>query len=179
MSGESHVSLLFGEVLFIWHAANYLLSADPIRTGRRVSHSRATRNRIAWFVLRAVAAAVLTAIIPGSPAGIWLAGVMLAGCVLLPASRWLWVPSRYLAELEVSVNVGFAAIVQILITQFDMQARGRLSTLRGMENSIPAYLVAAALLIYAVRGGTFIVRGVLDRAGTMPPPEFTTRRVSL
>jgi hypothetical protein len=32
-------------------------------------------------------------------------------------------------------------------------------------------MIAAALLIFVVRGGTFIVRGILGRAGTMPPPE--------
>ena len=98
---------------------------------------------------------------------------MLIGCVLLPAARWLWVPTRYLAELEIGFNAGFAAVAQFLIMHFDLQARKGLIGLPGLEAVVPAYVVAAALLIFAVRGGTFIVRGVLDRAGTMPPPEAT------
>ncbi len=166
------VSLLFAEVLLIWHATNYLLSADPTRKEHRNLSSRATGKRLAWFLFRAAGAAVLTAAIAGWRAGIPLSAVMLAGCIFLPIIRWLWVPPRYLAELELVANAGFAALAQFLITHFDMQVRWALFRLPGSEAVISAYTVAAALLIFVVRGGTFIVRGVLERAGTMPPPEL-------
>ncbi|HXB70711.1 MAG TPA: hypothetical protein VNY05_20935 [Candidatus Acidoferrales bacterium] len=173
MTGAAQpVSLLFAEVLLFWHATNYLLSADPIRNGDRNSFSRKTLKRLAWFFLRATGAAVLTAAVAGWRSGTLLAGAMLIGCVFLPAARWLWVPSRYVAELELAVNAGFAALAQFLITHFDMQVRWGLFRLPASEAIISAYTVAAALLIFVVRGGTFIVRGVLDRAGTMPPPEL-------
>lgn len=165
------VSLLFAEVLLFWHATNYLLSADPTRDGHRSRFSRKMVKRLAWFILRATGAAVLTAAVAGWWPGMLLAGAMLVGCVFLPTARWLWVPSRYVAELEVVGNVGFAALAQFLITHLDMQVRWGLFRLPVSEALISAYAVAAALLIFVVRGGTFIVRGVLDRAGTMPPPE--------
>jgi hypothetical protein len=166
------VSLLFAEVLLFGHATNYLLTADPTRDGDRHSFSRRTMKRLAWFLLRATGAALLTAAVAGWWPGTLLAGSMLAGCVLLPAARWLWVPSRYVAELELAVNGGFAALAQFLIAHFDMHVRWGLFRLPASEAMVSACTVAAALLIFVVRGGTFIVRGVLDRAGTMPPPEL-------
>jgi hypothetical protein len=159
MTGATPVSLLFAETLFFWQATNYLLSADPIRNSRNAG------KPLVWFVVRASAAAVLTVSVAGWWPGILLAGSMFAGCLLLPVARWLWVAPRYMAELEISTNTGFAVISQLLITHFQMRARWDFFGLPA------AYLITAALLIFVVRGGTFIVRGILGRAGTMPPPE--------
>jgi len=112
------VSLLFAEVLLLWHATNYLLTADPTRGAHPNSFSRSTVKRLAWFSLRAIGAAVLTLTAAGWWPGGLLAVAMLAGCVLLPVARWLWVPCRYIAEWELAVNIGFAGLVQYLITNF-------------------------------------------------------------
>jgi hypothetical protein len=167
MIGEPHpVSLLFAIVLLFWHAANYLFSADPTHNRHRPSLSRSSPRQLAWFVLRAAVAAILTAAASGWGPGMLLAAAMFAGCIFLPAARWLWVPCRYLAEFELAVNVGFAALFQFLITHFNLKAP--------VSNPLlAAYTFAAAILTFVVRGGTLIVRGVLDRAGTMPPPELT------
>jgi hypothetical protein len=166
MTGEPQpVSLLFAEVLLFWNAANYLFSADPTRARQRVSLSRTTWRRLTWFVLRASAAAILTAAAAGWGSGTLLAAVMFAGCIFLPAARWLWVPCQYLAEFEIAVNVAFAALFQFLIAHFNLKAPVS-------DALLAAYTFAAAILIFVVRGGTLIVRGVLDRAGTMPPPEM-------
>ena len=117
------VSLLFAEVLLFWHATNYLLSADPTRNGHRNSLSRTKAKSLAWFVLRAAGAAVLTVAVSGWWPGVLLGGTMFAGCVLLPVARWLWVPSRYLAEWESAVNIGFAGLAHFLITHFDMRVQ--------------------------------------------------------
>ena len=113
----------------------------------------------------------MTMAVAGKWPGLLLAGTMFIGCVTLPAARWLWVPTQYVPELEVAGNIGFAVLAQFLITHFDMQVRWGLFRLPASESLISAYTVAAALMIFVVRGGTLIVRGVLDRAGTMPPPE--------
>lgn len=130
MTGEAQpVSLLFAEVLLCWSATSYLLSADPTREGHRGSFSRKTAKRLTWFILRATGAAVLTGAVAGWGRGTLLAGAMLAGCVLLPTARWLWVPTRYVAELEVVGNLGFVAFAQFLIAHFDMQVRWGLARL--------------------------------------------------
>uniref|UniRef100_Q021K5 Uncharacterized protein n=1 Tax=Solibacter usitatus (strain Ellin6076) TaxID=234267 RepID=Q021K5_SOLUE len=162
MTGEvQSVSLLFAETLLFWHAANYLFSADPTRA----SLSRSTWKHFAWFLLRSSVAAILTAAATGWGPGLPLALAMFAGCIFLPAARWLWVPCRYLAEFELAVNIGFAVLFQFLITHFNLKAPVS-------DTLLAAYTFAAAILIFVVRGGTLIVRGVLDRAGTMPPPEM-------
>ena len=164
------LSLLFSETLLIWQATNYLLSADPIRSGHPGS-SRKARTQWVWFVARAAFAAVLIAGLAGWGAGILLAAVMISGCVLLPVARWLWVPSRYTAELEVAGNAAFAAAAQFLIVRFGMRAPWH-PVRPSAEIEATAWLVAGALMIFVVRCGTYLVRGVLDRAGTMPPPEL-------
>jgi hypothetical protein len=166
------VSLLFAEVLLFWHAANYLLTADPTRSARRDRSSRARTQWLAWFLLRAAGAGVLTGAAAGWRPGITLAGAMVAGCVFLPLARWRWVPTAYLAELEIAGNIVFAAAAQWLLAHFDLHARWGLFRIPMPENLLSAYTISAALLIFVVRGGTFIVRGILDRAGTMPPPEL-------
>jgi hypothetical protein len=166
MMGEPQpVSLLFALVLLFWHAANYLFSADPTRARRRVSVSQSTRRRLAWFLLRAFAAALLTAAAAGWGPAMPLAAAIFAGCIFLPLARWLWVPCRYLAEFELAANIAFATLFQFLITHFNLRAPVS-------DALLAAYTFAAAILIFVVRGGTLIVRGVLDRAGTMPPLEL-------
>jgi hypothetical protein len=166
------VSLLFAEVLLFWHTTNYLVSTDPTRDGHRNSFSRSAMKPLAWFLLRAAAAALLTLAVAGLWPGILLAGVLFLASVLLPVARWLWVPSRYAAELEITANAAFAAAAQFLITRLHMQIHWGLFRLPFPEALLAAYTISAALLIFTVRGGTLIVRGVLDRAGTMPPPEL-------
>jgi len=165
------VSLLFAEVLLLWHAANYLFSGDPVRAAGRPRSSQ-TRRSIVWLFLRAIGVGVLTAAVAGVWPGIILAGVVTAGCVLLPLARSIWVPGRYLAELEIASNVAFAAVLQWLIVRFNLQANWALFRMPLPESLLAAYGIAAALLIFVTRGGTFIVRGILNRAGTMPPPEL-------
>ncbi|HKE28237.1 MAG TPA: hypothetical protein VKB88_38070 [Bryobacteraceae bacterium] len=165
------MSLLFAEVLLTWHVTNYLLSADPNRAERSSWTSRATAKRVSWFLIRAVGAGVLTLAIGGLWPGVLLAGVMFFGCLMLPLARLMWVPTRYLAELELVANLLIVAVAEWLIAHFNLQARWALFHIPVRENLISIYTIAAALLIFVVRGGTYIVRGVLDRAGTMPPPE--------
>ncbi|HWC98719.1 MAG TPA: hypothetical protein VG456_18295 [Candidatus Sulfopaludibacter sp.] len=159
-------SLLFATTLLIWHAANYLLSADPISDDRRHSSPPPVRCLI-WFTARALVAAALIAVLT-RPSGVWLAVSMFAGCFLLPVARWLWVPSAYLAELEIIGNGAFAAIACFLIGHFGLE-------IGPFVHAAPwaaGYVFSAALVIFVVRGGTYIVRGVLNRAGTMPPPRW-------
>jgi len=172
MTGDVNpLSLLFAEVLLFWHATNYLFTADP-SSGRNTWYSRGRKQWFAWFILRAIAAGILTVAVAGWWPGIILAGLIVFGCVFLPVARWLWMPPGYIAELELGANIVFVAIAQSLISHFDLHVQWALFSIPVSEHLISAYTITAALLIFVVRGGTFIVRGILDRAGTMPPPEL-------
>jgi len=160
------LSPLFAAVLLFWHAANYLFGADPFGGYRGpVPH----RRMLARFLFRAAGAGALTLAATGWWPGALLASMVFAGSFLLPIARWLWVPARYMAELEIAANCGFAAAAWLLIQHFDMQLRLGLLRSLAAQDDVAAYAVSAALLIFVVRGGTFVVRGVLDRAGTIPP----------
>ena len=67
--------------------------------------------------------------------------------------------------------MSFAALAFFLITHFDMQVQWGLLHTSVPDALFAACTAAAALLIFGVRGGTYIVRGILDKAGTMPPAE--------
>jgi hypothetical protein len=166
------VSLLFAEVIFVWHATNYLWTADPTRSDRMTRSSRNNIGRLTWFVGRALIAALLATALAGWWHGTLLAIAMLAWCVLLPIARWLWIPARYIAFWEIFCNAGFALTSQYLINSFHMSVQPAWLRFPAQEHSARAYAIAAALMIFVVRGGTLIVRGVLDMAGTMPPPEL-------
>ena len=73
------VSLLFAEVLLIWHAANYLASAEPKPIGYRRPAFSGIAKRSPWLLIRAAIAAVLTELIAGFGPGLPLAAAMLAG----------------------------------------------------------------------------------------------------
>jgi len=174
MTAEKPLSLLFADVVFVWHAANYLLSSDPIRgVDSHSVLSQPTLLRLAWFCLRAGVAAALTVAVAGGAPGLPLGAGVLFGCVLLPVARWFWIPRRYLAEYEVLANAGFAFWAHSVIARQNLQAQWTPFHLPSPESAVAAYTIAAALLIFVVRGGTLIVRGVLDRAGTMPPSAMT------
>jgi hypothetical protein len=172
MTAGSPVSLLFAEVVFFWQAANYLLSADPIRDGHGPGVlSRRALLTLVWFCVRGGAAAALTVAVAG-PQGLPLGTAVFAGCILFPVARWFWTPRRYLAEFEVLGNAGFAVLAHLLIVRQGLHLDRAPFHVQAPESVVAAYTIAAALLIYVVRGGTLIVRGVLDRAGTMPPVEL-------
>jgi hypothetical protein len=169
---EPRLSLLFAEVLLIWHAANYLFPAELTRRGDRPALGQAAARRLLWICFRAAIAAALTVVAAGPGAGLLLGATVLAACIVLPAARWFRVRPGYLAEYEVAANAAFALLLHIVISKWNLRPRWSLSHFQMTEDRLAAYLIAGALLIFVVRGGTLIVRGVLARAGTMPPPEF-------
>lgn len=166
MTGSAHpISPAFALLLLIWHAMNYLFSADPTGATDRRSSSLA-RNRLAWFVCRGVAGAILAAAVCGWSDSLPLDALMFGGCLFLPIARWRWIPPRYVAEWEIGANLAFAVAAYLLLGNRSTAASSAL------PEAAARYVFAASLLIFVCRGGTYIVRGVLDRAGTMPPPEM-------
>jgi hypothetical protein len=137
MTSAHPISLLFAEVLLFWHATNYLLSADPVRSASRKSFPRTSMRRLAWFFLRAAAAAALTMAVAGWWPGFLLAATVFIGCVSLPVARWLWIPAGYIAEWELAVNIGFAVFAHFLITTFHLQIRWGLFRFPASEPSRP------------------------------------------
>jgi hypothetical protein len=168
-----HDSLLFSESLLCWVLANYGYGNDPARDDANAPKTVLTSGMVAW----SAAAAAMLVVAGGFGLRAWAAAaVVLCGSLL---ARWLRrriIRVRHLMDFEAGLCAA-AALGLYLITQngtslalpdMGMQlSRGRWSVL----------CVAAALLVYMIRGGNYIVRGILKRAGGMPDasePRFET-----
>lgn len=171
-------SLRFAESLFIWHLANYGLSTDPVRDGN--DHPEITedeaRNWRCWLIgvgCRSLAAAILVVAISGfSRISLLLAGFIFAGSILLPVTRRL-IPVASLAEFELLAN-GLAALSIWSICEHLRPASTPPWFTRLNSDQASALFICTALSIYAIRGGSYLVRGVLEKAGGIPPPAILT-----
>ncbi len=158
--------LLWGEVVLVWAAANYLVCADPVRDlVDGIPVSPPVRSRwIGIVVARSLAAAVLVAWFCDF-ASIALPALVLAFCIGLPLLRVRVKPS-YTAELETIVAAVFVAASSAMVF------RGQLSSTHSPPwpmAHVSAGCLIVALFLLALRGGTYIVRGILDKCGALPP----------
>jgi hypothetical protein len=151
--------LLWSQSLLLWSIAAYGVMADPLR--EETAHVGWTR-RVLFLSARAILAAALAYPLSQS---IVLSGLMLLTMVFQPLLRYL-LPMRLLAEFESSWIAAFMVCSLVVIRQF------RLPTCLMPVSISPAQLTAlcimASTLLVVVRGGTYFVRGVLRKSGTLP-----------
>ena len=164
--------LLFSESIFSWQLANYAFCTDPVREDWE-ARAAENKGRGRWFagvLLRSVFAGLVLAS-AGSFRGthIILGAAVFAGSVLVPWVRG-FVPVRYLLEFELAVN---GAIV--LFCWFGANRWGSPAVspwwLPLNHGRTSAILVGVAVLIYMVRGGNYLVRAILKKAGGLPDEE--------
>jgi len=164
-------SLLFAEWLLVWQVANYALMSDPVHGDQTYPETGATQaGWPAWMIqisLRAVAGAGVV-ILAGYPhRRVTLVGaIVLAGSIVLPIARRLLVPVSVLAEFELSANAGIALILWSLSRNLPGRMLPAPFAVDG--NRLASVCVCVALFVYAVRGGTYLVRGILEKAGGIP-----------
>lgn len=171
--------LLWSQCVLTWILANYAPIPEPV--GRqelvRMSGDEGSRARYRrWIVVRSAAAALLTTLLPGldlADLGIRLSmgGFTLGLCLALPFGRERLAKSdtayRYSAEWEIVTNVAYLAGVGLIIGSRLAIADPLLLLPASTHDLIAANLVISAVL-FSVGGGTHIVRGVLDKADTLP-----------
>lgn len=152
--------LLVAQIMLLWMFTQYAL---PELYGARRGVKPLSRAALAQLAVRGVLAGV---------ASYWLAEwhasiaiLMLVACVVV---GWLRSKVRpaYGAEFEVAVNGFFIAAVVWLAwwTGASPHAAGRIP-----NSKSAAVLIIAAIGLFTVRGGTYVVRGLLDKVGTLPP----------
>lgn len=170
-------SLLFAESLFIWYLVNYALSTDPIRDDKVHPEIAGTeagnwRSWLAGVGSRSLAAAILVVAAQGlRRSSFLLASILLAGSILLPVVRRL-IPVASLAEFELFAN-GLAALSMWLVCAH-LHADSAALWFTFDSNQASAFFICGALCIYAIRGGSYLVRGILEKAGGIPPPAILT-----
>ena len=132
-----------------------------------------------WFVrviLRSLFAALLM-VWAGSfhRESILAGGLLFLGSLLTPWAR-TFVAVRYLLEFELAVNGAFTAACWFAAHCWS-NAWPSLAWLPISRDKFSAILVCAAVFVYMIRGGCYLVRGVLKKAGGLPDadaPGFAT-----
>jgi hypothetical protein len=164
----AHLSLmLFGaKAGILWVLANYTYPADPVAeicAGSRVS----PRWRWGWLSAVLVRSAVLGCLIT------WISGwsfglgaFTLILSVLLPLARSRIAPG-YLAEFEIGANLAYlfgVIYLSVLLATPSKIPHGS----EPASGQLAAASIVAAIVIFVLRGGTYIVRGVLEKGKTLP-----------
>lgn len=165
--------LLWSQSLLLWGIAIYGVMADPLNGERE--HVR-WRRWIFLLLSRAILAAAFEYALSRSTVfSIW----MLVTVVLQPLLRSL-LAMRLLAEFE-----GFWITASLvggleMIRHFHMSARFVPDTISPAQ--LAALCILASALIVVVRGGTYIVRGILTKSGSLPserrPNDFPGKSAS-
>jgi hypothetical protein len=153
--------VLWSESLFLWTAAAYGVTADPLEG--ETAHLSWRR----WgFLLasRVVLVAAFSYLLSNS---IVLSGWLLLATLLQPLLRYR-VPLRWLAEFECFCMSGFMVCTLALIRYGQLAARWTPASVDPAH--LAALCITASVLFMVVRGGTCIVRGVLRKCGTLPSP---------
>jgi hypothetical protein len=151
--------LLWCQLLLLWSIAAYGITADPLKgETARVS----TRRWSLFLGGRALLAVVL--------GYIWSRSVILSGLLLLatlaqPLLR-ARLKMRWLAECE-----GFWMFASMLaglslIRYFHLSTHWVMVSISPAQQA--ALCILASTLLIVVRGGTYVVRGVLRKSGTLP-----------
>jgi hypothetical protein len=154
--------LLWSQSLLLWSIAAYGVVADPLRG--ETAHIRWTR----WMLVLSARAIPGAALMYAISRSILLSGLFLFTIFLQPLLRHC-LPMRLIAEFEslcvAAIMVSGLAVIRYLHL-----------TPRWVPGSIsPAQVAAlcilASTLLVVVRGGTYIVRGVLRKSDTLPSEE--------
>jgi len=163
--------LLMSELLMLWSAANYAVAADPVRATKRVPIPR--RNPapswIAILIVRSVLLGIGVVVVAGTSAGSLLLAAALTGVsLILPLARLWWVGPEHGAELEITVAVLVVGFVVAGVVHWRLMALVQWTALPFSETRKAAFCLIVATVLFSVRGGTYMVRGILNKCGVLP-----------
>ena len=181
LSGKTPGALLLvSELSLVWAIANYAIVGDPVQEANRSSVERppVAKLWIVSLVLRSLGAGLLTVLVAGVGPGAILLGLFLAtGSLLLPIARRWWVSSVYGAELEISATLLLLIVIVACVINWHLSALQHWIALPFSESRTSAVCLITAIFIFNIRGGTYIVRGILNKCGALPEldvPKSTT-----
>lgn len=164
--------MLFSELVLLWSLSNYLIGVDQVPTisdeGTVVRVFLKDHKRwIGILVLKGI----ISAIVAGSMSRweSWLLPLfMFIAIVGLPLLRAKINPT-YIAELEAGADLAFILFLAELIGHFRLGLSWALFTVDMSSAQIAVSSLIVAILLFSLRGGTYIVRSILDKTGTLPP----------
>lgn len=157
--------LLWTEMLLLWSVASYGIAADPLKEEAQ----RFRWRRWSWLLgLRVVATGAVAYAMTRSIA----LSLFLLLIALVPPLLRFRLPMRWVAEFE-SLSVAAIILIPLLcIRHFHLASYWRSQALN--DARLSAACLAGATFLFVIRGGTYIVRGILRKAGTLPSRKAET-----
>jgi hypothetical protein len=147
---------LFANLVFVWILSNYFPAGDLDAPGR---HGRLLAG------LRIAAVLFGSWGVSGWGTG-WMVGLPLGAATAILLSARSRIDKRYLAELELFNLVALTGTA--LAVRHSSLALHPLIRIPAMVNEIPAILLTTAIICYSLRGGNYIVRGLLEKGALIP-----------
>lgn len=169
--------LLWSGLLLVWMLTNYGPVRDPVGRREVIALDRdglnAWRRRVAARSV-AGAGAAFYLVGPGLPAAV-LSTTFLALALLLPELRRqcirrvregrVW---ELRAEYELAVNALFLLVAAAAVGGRNLRPALDPALIPGTPRSLAGGTVVAAAVVFLVRGGTHVVRGVLEKSDVFP-----------
>jgi hypothetical protein len=175
---QVHLSIAFFAscVALVWITANYSYPADPTAEfSKNNKHCRPRTPWLVWICVRSLLAAAIIGWMAGR--SFWIGLWTLALALSLPLLR-SQIDSSFLAETEVIGNfvygLGFIALAHHLKLSPALRPPAAIST-----GELTAILFTAAIALYVLRGGTHIVRGILEKGRILPARTATEIRLDI
>lgn len=163
--------LLISELILYWTLANYAAISDPVRLLNRFPADNLPVPRF-WNVLllaRSLAMAFITFLIAGANTESLFLGLLLGtGSLLLPIVRRWWVAPNYGAELEIGASILVVIGIVAGVVRWSLIAHRTWTALPFPESKTSSLCLIAAIVIFNIRGATYIVRGILNKCGALP-----------
>jgi len=162
--------LLISELVFVWTLASYAVVPDPVRLMNRLSPDQPVpRFWSALLLIRILAIAIITFLLAGTNRQSLFLGLFLGtASLMLPIARRWWVAPAYGAELEISANVFVVILIVACTVQWHLIGHRAWTALPFSESKTSSLCLIAAIVIFNIRGATYVVRGILNKCGALP-----------
>jgi hypothetical protein len=151
--------LLWSQCLPLWSIAVYGVMADPLQG--ETARFRSMR----WMLVLSARALLAAGLAYALSQSISFSSWLLLSISLQPILRYR-LPMRLLAEFESLWTAAFLVSSLAIIRHFRLPARCVPASISPAQ--LAALCILAGALFLVVRGGTYVVRGILAKSGTVP-----------
>ena len=159
---ETPAFFLWSQVIFMWAVAAYGVCADPLPEDVANKKFLWAKWTTAWIV-RTTALVGATVFISGSAI---LSSWILLVALVQPFLRSK-MPARWTAEIETAIVFINLVGTLIVVRYFQLTPQRGIRVALTAEQ-ISAICIIATTMLFVVRGGTYIVRGCLDKSEAFP-----------
>ena len=152
--------LIWCQLFLLWNVAAYGIAADPLK-GETANFPWAR-----WYSLLVFRAICAFGVSYALSRSLLLSLFLLVVALLQPLLRYR-LPMRWIAEIELCYLAAFLYASLVTIHFLQVTPSWLPSTIHFSQ--LAALCVLAGTLLFVVRGGTYIVRGVLRKSATLKP----------